>query len=216
MPLIKIIRSRRDAGFSLIEFTVATSLIVMIAAIVLVNYRGASFTESMVRNAFSLASDVRLTQNSALAPTMVTSSPQAYGLFFDLNNPTRYVVFLDRDGDQTYDPPAAGCKSPISECLEQRLFETQARIVTLKAVSPAGVQTTPANVTALFCPPYATTLLYAAAGARGSGCAGNQAIMQASLVVTLGVVGVSVTTDIQRNVAISASGAVEVLADSQA
>lgn len=200
-------------GFTLVELLVAMSIIVMIAAVVLINYRGASYSEAVVRNAHVLSSNIRLIQNAALAPAN-TSPPRAYGIYFDMNSSSGYIAFLDQNGNQAYDPPSSGCRGVGSECLERHIFETRTVLQSLQTVSAAGSRNDTSSLTLLFCPPYATTLLYGVGG-RGSDCNGNQATMQGSGVIRLSAGGANISTNIQRNIAITAAGAVEVVTDSQ-
>ena len=103
------------AGFTLIELVVSVSVIVMVTAIFLVNYKTTNQRTDLTMTAQKLVADIRTTQNYALglarygAPGSTNVPLGGWGLHFDLNasgGNKQYTIFADDDGDKTYSGPA--------------------------------------------------------------------------------------------------------------
>ena len=107
-PQIKIMKKR--PGFTLIELIVSISVITIITAIFLANYRTATKRSDLRMTAQRVVSDIRLAQNYSLGLTsygpegMKTPPTGGWGVVFDLANlgNKQYVIFADDNGNKVF------------------------------------------------------------------------------------------------------------------
>ncbi|OHA48636.1 MAG: hypothetical protein A2682_02505 [Candidatus Terrybacteria bacterium RIFCSPHIGHO2_01_FULL_58_15] len=207
-------RDKGQGGFTLAEFVVATSIVIVLSAVALVNYRGASRGELLGRGAHTIAVDLRRVQNMALSAALVPgpSGPTVplggYGIFFSGPAADRYILFADRDGGQDYD-----ASSVPPERIEERILEGRMRFTGFRA----GGSTTNQPLVVIFCPPYAHTLLYTMNVTRGTGpCSGDQGTLQQSLTLMLGdSSGTFPSGRTVRDVRVYATGAIDIASDQE-
>lgn len=100
-------KPRRLPGFSLPEVIVSLSIIVMITAIFLSNYRDAEKRSDLSMSAQNLVSDIHLTQSYALGLAEYAGEVPSggWGLHFDsaTSSADRYIIFADTNANQRYD-----------------------------------------------------------------------------------------------------------------
>lgn len=103
------------AGYTLMEMVVSISLITMITALFIANYQSANRRTDLVMQAQKLVADFHQAQNNALGLVKYNGDVPAsgWGLYFNLDQPDRYVLFADLDdpaegGYMDYDPVAEG------------------------------------------------------------------------------------------------------------
>jgi len=115
--------TKSGGGFTLIELVVVTSIIVLITALILPNYRAGDQQLSLQRAVHKLTQDLRRAQEMALSSQEFDNqTPAGYGIYFDKNQPTKYILFADIDGDGQYFNPDP------EEMVEEITLEGQAII----------------------------------------------------------------------------------------
>lgn len=127
-------------GFTLIELLVVTGIIVMFSAMILPNYRLGDEQLAIQRSAHKISQDIRRAQEFAISAKEFNGSlPSGYGVYFNLDQPDRYIIFADLDGDYLY--------SGLSEKAEELIFENNVRITSFEPV------TAETSLTVFFVPP---------------------------------------------------------------
>ena len=87
-------------GFTLIELVVVTTIIVLLTALTLPNYRAGSQQLALQRSAYKLAQDLRRAQEMALSSQEFGGEvPAGYGIYLE-EGASRYTLFAYIDGDQ--------------------------------------------------------------------------------------------------------------------
>ncbi len=124
-PVHKISRP----GYTLMEMVVSISLITMITALFIANYKSANRRTDLVMQAQKLVADFHQAQNNALGLVKYNGDVPAggWGLYFS-NQSDGYVIFADLDGPSPgYSEPGYMEYDPETEGIEQY----GARVVTL-------------------------------------------------------------------------------------
>ena len=137
---ISIFEFRISKGFTLIELMVVTSIIVLLTALALPNYRAGSQRLALQRSAHQLAQDLRRAEELALSSQQFGGEvPKGYGIYFNRNQSNQYILFADLgDGDRQY--------TDSSEKVETITLEGK---VVISALSPEFASA----VTVVFVPP---------------------------------------------------------------
>ena len=131
-------------GFTMIELLVVIGIIVIFTGILLPNYRSGNRNLALQRSVHKLSQDIRRAQGFAIsAKEFNGQSPDGYGVYFDSNNPTKYIIFADLNNDDLYSGP--------SELVETVNMETQ---VSIKSIYP-NINST---LTIFFSPPDPTVI----------------------------------------------------------
>lgn len=129
-----------NKAFTIVELLVVTSIIVLITALTLPNYRSGSNQLALQRSAHKISQDLRRAQEFAISVKDFNgSAPQGYGIYFDLDQPNRYLMFADLNGDQGY--------SDSGEKVEEFILENN---ITLSSLVPV---TAGNSLTVIFIPP---------------------------------------------------------------
>ncbi|MDD4271923.1 MAG: hypothetical protein PHF50_03930 [Patescibacteria group bacterium] len=124
-------QAKNLSGFTLIELTVSIFIVVMMSGLFMVNYHDTNKRSELGVIKQKLASDIRLAQNYSLGSKTydgVTTPGGGWGVHFDLTDPTRYIIFADKNapnGDQAYD---------ASEAVETKTLPAG---ITIDSLSPA-------------------------------------------------------------------------------
>ena len=127
-------------GFTLVELLVVTGIIVIFTAMILPNYRLGDDQLAIQRSAHKLSQDIRRAQEFAISVKEFNGSlPSGYGIYFNLNQPDRYVIFADLNDDGLY--------SGLNEKTEEAILEGNVRIDSFEPV------TTETSLTIFFAPP---------------------------------------------------------------
>ena len=127
-------------GFTLIELLVVTGIIVIFTAMILPNYRLGDDQLAIQRSAHKISQDIRRAQEFAISAKEFNGVlPSGYGVYFNLNQSDRYVIFADLDGDGLY--------SGLNEKTEEAVLEGNVRI---SSFSPVTADT---SLTVFFAPP---------------------------------------------------------------
>lgn len=121
-----------EKGFTLIELLVVIAIISLMTFLVLPNLRFGDRTLALARSSSRLAQDLRRAQNLAIsAQEFLGEVPVGYGIYFNLRQPTQYIIFADVDGNKIYSGP--------SETAETVSLENQIKLVFLAPPSVAGL-----------------------------------------------------------------------------
>jgi len=107
-------------GFTLIELIVVISIIVLITALTLPNYRAGDKLLALQRATHKLSQDLRRAQEMAISAKEFEGEVSAYGIYLNEDQPTKYILFADIDGDQEY--------SGLNEQVEEITLETNIEI----------------------------------------------------------------------------------------
>lgn len=167
-------------AFTLIELLVVTSIIVLLTALTLPNYRFGDRQLALQRSAHKIAQSLRMVQEYAIsAKESGGVVPAGYGTYFDLDQPTLYILFADFNGDQTY--------SGVNEKVEEINLETD---INLAALNPIALES---SLTIVFIPPDPTIVFYPDAS---------------STLVTLGINGLA--TPVQKSVRVNKAGLISI------
>ena len=95
-----------QAGFTLIELLVVISIIGLLSSLVLANHHNSQKKYALSQATQQLISDLRKAQNMALASTEFGSDvPYAYGVYFEKQSLSSYILFADTNGNGKYDAP---------------------------------------------------------------------------------------------------------------
>lgn len=133
-----------DRAFTLIELLVVTSIILLLTALILPNYRLGDSHLAVQRSAHKISQDLRRAQEFAISVKVFGGMvPGGYGIYFDLDQLDRYVMFADLDSDQEY--------SGVNEKVEETILEGN---VTLFSLSPIASGN---SLNVFFAPPHPTT-----------------------------------------------------------
>ena len=94
-----------NKGFTLIVLLVSVGIFIIVTGMVVVNFRAGSRSDELKISADALVSNLRRAQNMSLAGEQVNgvTPPGGYGVYFNLGNPGRYVIFSDSNGNLVYD-----------------------------------------------------------------------------------------------------------------
>ncbi|MFH1292254.1 MAG: prepilin-type N-terminal cleavage/methylation domain-containing protein [bacterium] len=92
-----------NKAFTLIELIVVISIVALMTALILPNYRHGDNQLAIERAAHKISQDLRRTQEFAIsAKDFNGTAPKGYGIYFDLNYPDKYIMFADINGDKIY------------------------------------------------------------------------------------------------------------------
>lgn len=134
-------------AFTLIELLVVTGIIILLTALTLPNYRQGDDQLALQRSAHKMAQSLRMAQEYAISVKDFNGgAPGGYGIFFDLDQPDRYIMFADLDGNQIYSTP--------DEKAEEIIIEGN---VSLDALNPVGQEN---SLNIFFAPPDPTIYFF--------------------------------------------------------
>jgi len=110
----------REEGFTIPELLVVVAIIVLMTGLVLPNFRSGERTLALNRAVHKAGQDVRKAQELALSakthicPNDPAEKISGYGVFFDQNIPTSYVIFAECNNNNTYNEGIDGIVETIS------------------------------------------------------------------------------------------------------
>ena len=131
----------------MIELLVSVFIIAAMSSLFLVNYHNTNKRSDLSLTKQKLASDIRLAQNYSLGSKVydgVNLPAGGWGVHFDLADPSRYIIFADKNlpnGNQIYD---------AGEAVETKILPAG---ITINSLSPAN------TVDIVFYPPDPVTYI---------------------------------------------------------
>ncbi len=121
-------------GFTLIEMLITMSIVTIISSVILFNY--SSFNDKLALTSASqeMSLVIRKAENDAINVKESTVSAgtfsHSYAVYFDINNPSYYYLFVDKDVDGRYDV-GNGCGSNNTECVEEIFMKNGVKITNI-------------------------------------------------------------------------------------
>lgn len=96
----------KQKGFTLIEMLVILAIIIILLIIALPGYESSRQVLALERSAVQFAQDLRWAEEMAMSARESSKCPgeYVYGVSLDQNDPERYFVFGDCNGNGTYQP----------------------------------------------------------------------------------------------------------------
>ena len=97
-----------NKSFTIIESLVVMFIIVLLSLIILPNYYSTKQQLALQRSAFKLAQDIRVVQEMAMSTQEYSAClgtagyKYGYGIYLKKNEPTKYELFADCNGDENY------------------------------------------------------------------------------------------------------------------
>jgi len=134
--------SKSGAGFTIIELVIVFAVSAVIFGVVVSGYPSFSNKAELENIALDIALTIREAQvyGVGVKETSVGTGEfdLAYGVYFDVDNPTQFVLFSDIDNDQMYD---------VGEGINTFLIKTNFRINLLCEDIACGVSTQRLDIT---------------------------------------------------------------------
>ncbi len=113
-------RKRSGAGFTLVELLVSISILMIMTAMVLVNYNISGQQSALLLEAHKFAGDARRAQNMAMGSfeleSIGTVPDGGWGIYIDASDDDTYYIFADVDGNEDYN-------SGVDEIIETVILE---------------------------------------------------------------------------------------------
>jgi len=96
--------SKKSKAFTLLELVVVLAIISLLAAIILVNYRGGEKQSALLRSTHRLAQDLRRAEEMAISSkSFYNAFPKGgYGIYFTEDS-NSYILFADCNNNKIYD-----------------------------------------------------------------------------------------------------------------
>ncbi len=134
-------------AFTLIEMITSISLIVMITATFMANYRSNNKRTDLIMTAQSLVADIHAAQNNTLGLVKYGTAVPAggWGVHFSMNTPRQYIIFADLDRPDSNEPGQIWAADPgymLYDPTTEGDTSKGARVITL----PQGIEITSIEV----------------------------------------------------------------------
>jgi prepilin-type N-terminal cleavage/methylation domain-containing protein len=101
-------RTTSSRGFTIIELVVSIAIFAVMTALVVARYGTFNQSTLLTDQAYDLALTIRTAQTYGVSVKSAAASTNdfgaAYGVHFDIANPTQFLLFLDGNANGYYDP----------------------------------------------------------------------------------------------------------------
>jgi prepilin-type N-terminal cleavage/methylation domain-containing protein len=146
-------------GFTVVELLVTLAIVVLVTGIVMIRYSSFNSSVLLTSQAYITGFDVRETQSLAISVRGNSNQfREEYGIYFDLSNPTSYLLFQDdnTNGNQSPVRYHAGEEIGVPYKVDPRfkimnlcVSNSSGRTCTSQDASTAGTETTNTSLTTL-------------------------------------------------------------------
>lgn len=132
--MVKISKKNNlEKGFTLLEISVVSVIIVILSTVFLVNYKKGQTQFALERSAHQIAQALRISQDAALAGERINNVfPEGgYGVYFNkISAPNSYISFADcgETPDKNYTELSVACGGLSSEMLKTNGLEEGIKI----------------------------------------------------------------------------------------
>lgn len=128
--MIKSYKEEKN-GFTLIEMLITMSIVTVISSVILFNYSSFNDRLALTTALQDMSLVIRRAENNAINVKESTVSTgifnHSYAVYFDINNPSYYYLFVDKDSNGIYDV-GDGCGGTNTECIEEVLIKNGVKI----------------------------------------------------------------------------------------
>jgi prepilin-type N-terminal cleavage/methylation domain-containing protein len=98
-------KAHTDKGFTVIELLVTLAIVVLVTGIVMIRYSSFNSSVLLTSQAYITGFDVRETQSLAISVRGNSNQfREEYGMYFDINTPTSYLLFQDNNDNGNQSP----------------------------------------------------------------------------------------------------------------
>ncbi|NQV88622.1 MAG: prepilin-type N-terminal cleavage/methylation domain-containing protein [Parcubacteria group bacterium] len=118
-------------GFTLIELVVTLGIITVVLSIVIINFSKSGEGIILTDVAYQTAISIRQAQVYGLSVKQSGTTPgfefdAGYGAHFDIDDPTSFILFADKNKNSVYDAGSGDCPGTIpgNECIEKIVLQT--------------------------------------------------------------------------------------------
>ncbi len=140
-------KTKKGAGFTLVELLVVVSLISLFSVLLMTNYRSGDAQLKLQRSSYKLAQDIGRAEEMAIsAKDFQGTIPSGFGIYLNLNQPSQYILFADLNANKQYD---------TGEAVETLKFENTVSLqalVPISAGSSLAITFSPPDPTISFSP----------------------------------------------------------------
>lgn len=132
-------------GFTLAELMIVISIVSVISTVVMFGYRQFSDRLALTSAAQEIAISIREAQSYGVSVRQSSVSSQdfdkGYGIYFSVDDPSYYYLFVDLNDDQKYENPS-NC---TGECVSKNEIRNSVRISQVCGASFGGSISCPVN-----------------------------------------------------------------------
>jgi len=131
-----------NAGLTFIELIVVMSIFATLSGVVLFKFTNFTTNVSLQNLAHQIALQIRTAQSDAVSGkklNLVSSSIPSYGVYFNKITSSKFIYFVDRNNDGTYDG-SIPCNTAGTECLDEININTGDKISDLCVTTSSSTQ----------------------------------------------------------------------------
>lgn len=138
-------------GATFAELLVVMAIIAIFSSIVLLNWRSGEKQYALQRSATKLSQDIRRAEEFSISTKdfMGQVPSGGYGVYFNVSEPSHYILFADINGDAIYNAGSDGIVEDITIEVSVQIYQLSSPSLTITFVPPDPmVKITPVASTA--------------------------------------------------------------------